>query len=113
MNLDAVVASLENRLREIEALVGKPIVRQNLAQVRRAIYVGRIKSGSTFARNGTAPVIRHKVGASGGTSAVSPTKEETVVDPGAIVGGPLASNTLVYYALIDGVLSYIGHDCNA
>ncbi|NDF12873.1 MAG: hypothetical protein EB060_08710 [Proteobacteria bacterium] len=55
MNLDAVVASLENRLREIEALVGKPIVRQNLAQVRRAIYVGRIKSGSTFARNGTAP----------------------------------------------------------
>ncbi len=113
MNLEAKLAALENRLRDIEALVGKPIVRQNLAQVRRAIYVGRVKSGTTFARSGTATVVRHKVGSSGGSSAVSPTKEETVVDPGAISGGPLPASTLVYYALIDGVLAYIGHDCNA
>ena len=113
MNLDAVVASLENRLREIEALVGKPIVRQNLAQFRQGIYVGRVKSGSTFARGSTATIVRHKMNPAGGCAAVSPTKEVTVADAGSIVGGPLPSNTLVYYAWIDGVLSYIGHDCNA
>ena len=112
MSLEAKIASLESRIRELESLVGKPIVRQNLTQARKSLYVGKLKSGTTFTRGSTAVVVRHKVNSSGGTTAVSPTKEDTVADPGAIAGGPLSNQVLIYYALIDGVLTYTGHDCN-
>lgn len=112
MNTQAYLQSLEARIRDLEAIAGKNPVRMNMMQNKRGKYVGRVKTSTTFARGGTGTIIRHKVGASGGTSAVSPTKEDTVVDPGAISGGPLAASTLVYYEIIDGVLTYTGHDCN-
>lgn len=112
MNTQAYLRSLEARIRDLEAIAGKNPVRMNMMQNKRGKYVGRLKSGTTFTRSGTATIVRHKVNSSGGTSAVSPTKEDTVVDPGAISGGPLSNAVLIYYEMIDGVLTYTGHDCN-
>ena len=113
MNIEGYILSLESRIRDLEAIIGKSPVRTNMMRTPSGMKIGRVKSGSTFPRGGTTTVVRHKVNKNGGSSAISPTKEETVVDPGAISGGPLPANTLVYYEMINGVLTYIGHDCTA